>query len=451
MLSTQTALPSLQQDNKENAKHIMFFETESSVQMCSLAILENLPMFGITVHGYVDREIQRRLRQAEGPSAEHPLRCHMACNERPAGVKRRVYGSNQRENAGRDMSVDSNTPRNMSDAGDTANDESATISRAGSFEDSQSSSGLSARTRVGWKDCKDAMHTCHRSFLVKRIYDLEHKLEHCKSELAKSKRSYKATNKQCGQLMVKLSSEKPVTDEAALTIQKKVKPDGQTGSRCTVRGFLALGIRKSMAVTSALGFPMSALVDVSRQTVTRAETTIWSVLIARTGMFHTLMRERLRKLAGMYVSMQTSQASRANEGTGSCDGDDPAEGASQEALVCVDLGFAGRSNAPPASEANVLVKSICVRGNATNDDLSAIFCMGGTALAGDATNSGIWRRSKLQGLLLTSAFMVDTSYLQSETEYMRAFAFHTTVLLERMPSPQRVVFMLNNISCELSS
>ena len=64
-------------------------------------------------------------------------------------------------------------------------------------------------------------------------------------------------------------------------------------------------------------------------------------------------------------------------------------------------------------------------------DVDRMFCLAGTAFAGDATSSGIWRRSKLQGLFLTSACMTYSKRLESNTKYIEAFTFHTTVWLAR--------------------
>ena len=410
----------------------MFFQTESSVMMYSLAMLESLPMFGKVVCEHIDREITRRLRKTDGFVAEAPLRCRVASAASglrfAGGVKRRGQQSCASSRA---TSVGSDT---QSHTDETAVDNPSieacvSLRRVGSFESSQGSSASSvpSGTRVSWQDCRGSLETCHRNFLVNRIHDLEGKLQRCKTELAKSKRSHKASNNHCNQLMLKMSGKNSITDESALSIRKNIRPNGEAG-RFTVRGYLAMGIRKSPAITSALGFPMSALVDVSRQTVTRAEITIWSVLVARTGMFHTMMRDRLRKLAGVYLSMQEPDPQDPNEGTSQHD--DESDQVSHEALVSTDLRFAGHS-IEPSGETQLLVKSLRV-GPRNEDTFGDVFCLGGTALAGDATNSGIWRRNKLQGLLLTSACMIDAKQLSSETDYFRAFAFHTTVFLACM-------------------
>ena len=66
---------------------------------------------------------------------------------------------------------------------------------------------------------------------------------------------------------------------------------------------LSLGIRQALAHTSATAFPLAALVDVSRQTATRAENAAWSTLVARTGSLHALMCQKMRSLANVFVDL----------------------------------------------------------------------------------------------------------------------------------------------------
>ena len=58
--------------------------------------------------------------------------------------------------------------------------------------------------------------------------------------------------------------------------------------------------------------------------------------------------------------------------------------------------------------------------SSTGDDGRVPFSIGSTFWCGDATNSSIWKRQKLQGMLLSSSFMTNWAALSRE-EYTSAF------------------------------
>ena len=302
-------------------------------------------------------------------------------------------------------------------------------------------------TRIGWKTCQESLDTCHRSFLIKRIHDLEDNLKSTKAKLAVARRTVQTTIKRHKKLEVQLQDTKE-TNEAVLTIQKhqKKSDDGDEGrsGRFTTRGFIALGIRKALAHTSAVAFPLAALVDVSRQTVTRAENATWSMLVARTGSFHAQMRQKMRSLASVFADMRarhdknTHDDNTDGQPVGSvlvqapCSQADRQVGGDHDTMVDQDLGLEFRHDIEkPVTSSTDGSWFGLGRGPSGGFDIDRMFCLAGTAFAGDATSSGIWRRSKLQGLFLTSACMTDSKRLESNTEYLKAFTFHTTVCLDR--------------------
>ena len=66
--------------------------------------------------------------------------------------------------------------------------------------------------------------------------------------------------------------------------------------RLSVRGTIALGLRKSLALTSAAGFPLCSLLDVSRFTVVKAEIACWAGMVARVRAFNRICQYRLHQV-----------------------------------------------------------------------------------------------------------------------------------------------------------
>ena len=469
-------------ENDEQRQGRVRLRSSSGTVFYSVLVLENLPVYARTIYSDMRREIHRRQQ-----IGEPALKCTV--DGGVFGGTKRAASLALRRAASR---CSSNAPSTASDGADSGGDglqdinlfrddisvSAASVASASSDRSSphvmqqlvsveqqpQSTQDFGNNawhsTRVSWRACNASLETCHRSFLINKINDLQGKLAEAKSELGKSRRSQKQAVKQQNKLQIKLANASTVrvTDEAALTLAKTTRRDGETGARFTARGFLSLGIRKALAVTSAVAFPLAALCDVSRQTVTRSENLTWSVLVARTSTFHALVRQRLRNMASAFLAMEleVSQDSNENEHRAG-DNPDPAfhgalvqEGnndadpfdecsADRETVLSADLGL----QQIPEQDAAMNAAVVC-RGNPLGnlnlhswfgfrrdlgnvDSMGNVFCLGGTCLAGDATNSGIWRRNKLQGLMLTSACMTDSQHLSSDTNFLKAFAFHTTV------------------------
>ena len=307
------------------------------------------------------------------------------------------------------------------------------------------------RARIRWDDVKDNLQNCHRGFLIDRIHSLQSQLDAKTVALRQAKRQNKRTFTQKEKLQVQLHQQNgQQTDTQALCVEKATRK-GKPAGRFSARGYIALGIRKGLSVSSAVGFPLAALVDVSRQTVTRSEQSVWAMLASRTASFHNKLRDNLRAAADWLKSLDLSAGcgdhdhadASAQEVPRVCDGGAafalaPIAGhsadsfdqqdVSQEALIELDVGLRSNSQAslagwvgmPNFGEEATPAKPL---------DLEGAYSLSATSFCGDATNSGIWRRCKLQGLLITSAVMKDSSMIASNHQFMRAFAFHTTVLL----------------------
>ena len=277
------------------------------------------------------------------------------------------------------------------------------------IDESQSQSVRSSfstqNSRVTWNACKDALESCHRQFLIKRVHELEGKCQEYQKALKKAKRENKfLVEKQDKQKCRELVPHEP-TD---LEITK-----GKV--RLTKRGFVNMGIRKALALTSAVGFPLVTLTETSRQTVARSEAAVWSMLVIRTAVWHNCVFEALSRIAKFYRRCKRS-TSNSSDHVDFALVDDQAD---QLVLVTRDLLL--------PRPADWLVSSWA--GDSVVDENKPQFTLGGTALAGDATNSGIWRRNKLQSLFVTSAVMCDSGKLDSSVDWHEAFAHHTTVCL----------------------
>ena len=423
------------QENKENYAETIFLQSAAGTPLFSVAMLQTWPKFGQNLKTLVEREISSRVG-----SGQKPVECD--CRQAPRGsLKRSASVASLRKSAS-----SSSLPSVLSE-GDNHDMVPGAEASVPADADTPESQIVVHGKRLSWnRDLAPHMETVHRSFLIKRINDLQKKLTQSKQELVKAKRENGKSTKKLTQLQLQIQQKDHAVeqaDEQVLTVQKT-----QKGVRFTTRGYLAMGIRKALAITSALGFPLSALVDASRQTVVRSEVCVWSVLVARTGCFHEMVKHRLRALASIYACMKKAaeQSHRSDisatdalvsavQQTSGPELNDDISRFGEENIVSGDLGLVpsfADSDTQSSSAADPVSRWFCMGsgGGVSSEQIERVFCLGGTAFAGDATNSGIWRRNKLQGLLLTSACMTDSVSLAHSTEYMKAFAFHTNVILE---------------------
>ena len=205
-----------------------------------------------------------------------------------------------------------------------------------------------------------------------------------------------------------------------------------TERKLSWRGSISLGLRKAMATASATSFPHASLLDISRNTVVRCEVLVDAYLLSRSVMFHRMVAALLYIVASWQL-WQEERAQKqqkvdcralvvceaasdtapdllssklvANDQNDSGNGDEQMEArfSTHDAAVCKDLGLPNVTG-EGCDGARALLSQF---------PHGKPFCLGATFFSGDATNSSIWQRQKLQGLLTTSALMVDWKQLEA--------------------------------------
>ena len=273
-------------------------------------------------------------------------------------------------------------------------------------------------TRLGWEACKENLEVCHRGFLISKLQSLEMKYQENQSLLKKARRQLAAQTRENNKLLCKLNAKHTPDDEALSVTKVSVK--------LTDRGMIALGIRKSLALTSAVGFPLAALIDTSRQTVTRSEIIVWAAICSRTRAFHNLMYARLEAASAMLKDFRAHIEQNQNRTVQQIPcmqlladtfGDFVRDTPSEKDAIERDLNFSPVYSTP----------WMFMRAGQDYLDISSCFLLGGTFISGDATCSSIWRQSKLQGLLIHSSLLTNISALNHETQYVDAFSRHTAM------------------------
>ena len=187
------------------------------------------------------------------------------------------------------------------------------------------------------------------------------------------------------------------------------------------RGSVSLGLRKSIAYVSASSFPMSSLLDIGRQTVTRCEVLVGAYIMMRSLYFHRILYMILKRLA----SIQSDEHAQSPD-------TQPAGSVQDLGRALVpggnvhfnEIGSAGVVSHFDAMSKDFELPSVEVP-ISQNAPMMALgddepFCLGCTFFAGDATNAAIWRRQKLQGLMVTTGIMLDSNALKN-TQYRQAF------------------------------
>ena len=160
-----------------------------------------------------------------------------------------------------------------------------------------------------------------------------------------------------------------------------------------------------MCVVSAQSFPLASLVEISRWTVTRAEILIWGLWLGKARVWHDIVYQRLNHVRAL------QDARDSNEHT--------ARPSSNTAIVVDD-------DHPPVnhSELQPFCEDLKIPTNVTPNAWN----VGCTYFSGDATNSSIWQRQKLQGLEVVSSMVVDVDAL-SQSDYKKAFNRLQTLIL----------------------
>ena len=236
------------------------------------------------------------------------------------------------------------------------------------------------------------------------------------NQLEQLKRERRMDKQRVRRLHQRLDTMKEKLDDAKNPDLDDLAVHRGTGSKITWRGQISLGLRKAISITSASSFPQASLVSVSKQTVLRSEVMTASYLITRARFFHKIVYMLLKQLAQTQQQHQQgpsdsdSTAPRAELESSSIicladAGNQPSQCLTHDDSICKDLGlpllgsdFASRS--PMTSTGG--------------KELGNPFSIGCTFWSGDATNSSIWKRQKLQGLLASSHVMTDWNALQKE-------------------------------------
>ena len=196
----------------------------------------------------------------------------------------------------------------------------------------------------------------------------------------------------------------------------------RTGStKLTWRGSISLGIRKALSIVSASSFPQASLLPLSKMTVLRSEIITCAFLIVRTWFFHRIMYALLKQLSEAQQSdgrpvhppaVQTGMQAQAIVQHNVDETSRENVCKSHDDSICEDVGL-------PVLGGHIAYRSPMVA-TATDEMVSTPFSLGATYWCSDATNSSIWKRQKLQGMLSTTGIMTNWSALQRE-EYQHAF------------------------------
>ena len=193
----------------------------------------------------------------------------------------------------------------------------------------------------------------------------------------------------------------------------------RAGRRLTWRTSVILGLRKLMCIISANAFPLASLVDVSRWTVTRCEIMAWAVLLGRTRAWYktlmTLLKEVCQHMvnnAGAPSSFALVSASEVTDLSNKRRRSSTvgvADLPTQDDAIRADFGL------PSASS---WVSQLTVSLSQTELHWDGV--VASTSWAGDATNSSIWQRQKVQGIEIQTIVLTNKRALVEE-QYDLAF------------------------------
>ena len=268
------------------------------------------------------------------------------------------------------------------------------------------------------KMCQDNIHLCSQHTLVEMVQKANAQRDDYKGKLQEARKRVAALQRQNTQLIKRLEKEQTKVASSDLEITR-------INVHMTTRGRIALGIRKALAITSSVGFPLCALVDCSRWTVVRAEISVWAGLVSRSKAFHNLFTEKLHTLTVWRKPLRDLQhqadstslvvydptARQAKKSDGSLD------------MVLSEMDAISHDLGVPCG---LDTTAMCVQ------DMGECFVLGGSEFCGDATNSSIWQNSKLSGMLVTSLYLVNPLMLKdvyNPAGFRNAFVWHRTLRL----------------------
>ena len=185
--------------------------------------------------------------------------------------------------------------------------------------------------------------------------------------------------------------------------------------RLTWRGSISLGLRKAIALASASTFPQASLLEVARQTVTRAELLVDELFITRTIVFNRFAFALLTTIHEMIMKGEGEQGGEQGEPSDLAlvpvlkDASNTGIVKSHDDAICEDLGLPLFYSDATRS----LAKLYCTNGKQ--------FYIGATYWSGDATNSSIWQKQKLVGMLTKSILLSDLEAIRT-LDYGKAFS-----------------------------
>ena len=265
--------------------------------------------------------------------------------------------------------------------------------------------------------CENNLNECNRQHVIDKLYLAQKQRDDAKLKVKELKKQVALLERKNSQLVKKLEKAETKHHDDDLEISR-VKV------RLTARGTIALGVRKALALTSAVGFPLSTLVNSSRWTVIRAEVSVWAALVSPARSFQKLFEEKLRMLVVWKplpsipsLDQNISSAIVTWEPSSSVTQSDDFDGnmcLSEMDAITNDFRL----------PQGVCTTAMCVQGNGEQ------FVLGGTEFCGDATNSNIWQNSKLCGMLITSLYLVNPSKLNDPSNtagFRSAFAWLRTL------------------------
>ena len=277
--------------------------------------------------------------------------------------------------------------------------------------------------------CAADMAKGHPTFALAKLDKTTAELDESRKENKALKRKCKYLEQQVERLQQELSQK-----HTALEIRKI-----NNNVRLSTQGTIALGIRKAISLTSSVGFPLAALVDCSRLTVVRAEVAVWSSLVGRSRVFHSLTYELLSRISKLKGSHARTTSCSENHQHSALQSAHRSSGTNQSCSDDVHLAIVPVTVDDAARFANKIAAASCLSETETiRQDfglqiqeiqmaLGKPYVLGATEFCGDATNSSIWQNSKLCGLLVTSLILHSPKSLELETTYRKAFAWLRTL------------------------
>ena len=247
------------------------------------------------------------------------------------------------------------------------------------------------------------------------------------SDLTSVRKTSKRKSQQIRRLEAQLVQKKQRIKDMVDGTQQTSLDIVRTGRRLTWKTSVTLGLRKIMCVVSANSFPLASLIDVSRWTIIRCEIVSWAVLLGRTRSWYKVVMGLIRygcqnlQKDHRSISFDMVAASGVRDLEDDVEQKSPNESVSvltQDDAIREDFGL-------PSGPA--LLSQLIV--NERHTDMNWVGFVGSTFWSGDATNSSIWKRQKLQGIEIRSTLLINRRALGEES-YDQAFRITSCMSLD---------------------